>query len=39
VIDARTNEDLPLASRNYVQLTLLAPGSIHPIHPALRVAP
>ena len=30
VIDARTNEDLPLASRNYVQLTLLAPGSIHP---------
>ncbi len=30
VIDARTNEDLPLASRNYVQLTLLAAGSIHP---------
>ena len=29
-IDARTNEDLPLATRNYVQLTLLAPGSIHP---------
>lgn len=30
VIDSRTNEDLPLATRNYVQLTLLAPGSIHP---------
>jgi Carboxypeptidase regulatory-like domain/TonB dependent receptor len=30
VIDARTNEELPLATRNYVQLTLLAPGSIHP---------
>src|SRR5580693_9021032 len=29
-IDARTNEDLPLATRNYVELTLLAPGSIHP---------
>jgi Carboxypeptidase regulatory-like domain len=29
-IDERTNEDLPLATRNYVQLTLLAPGSIHP---------
>ena len=30
VIDAATNVDLPLATRNYVQLTLLAPGSIHP---------
>jgi hypothetical protein len=30
VIDARTNGDLPLATRNYVQLTLLAPGSINP---------
>jgi hypothetical protein len=30
VIDSRTNEQLPLATRNYVQLTLLAPGSIHP---------
>ena len=30
VIDSRTNEALPLATRNYVQLTLLAPGSIHP---------
>jgi len=28
VINAATNGDLPLASRNYVQLTLLAPGSI-----------
>jgi hypothetical protein len=30
VIDARTNTTLPLATRNYVQLTLLAPGSVHP---------
>jgi hypothetical protein len=30
VIDARTNAELPLATRNYVQLTLLAPGSINP---------
>ena len=30
VIDARTNATLPLATRNYVQLTLLAPGSVHP---------
>jgi hypothetical protein len=30
VIDSLTNESLPLATRNYVQLTLLAPGSIHP---------
>ncbi|HMF74407.1 MAG TPA: carboxypeptidase regulatory-like domain-containing protein [Bryobacteraceae bacterium] len=30
VIDARTNTQLPLATRNYVQLTLLAPGSVHP---------
>src|SRR5215469_10186884 len=28
VINARTNDNLPLASRNYVQLTLLAPGSV-----------
>ena len=26
VIDASTNVNLPLATRNYVQLTLLAPG-------------
>lgn len=30
VINAATNVNLPLASRNYVQLTLLAPGSINP---------
>jgi Carboxypeptidase regulatory-like domain/TonB dependent receptor len=30
VIDQRTNTQLPLATRNYVQLTLLAPGSVHP---------
>jgi hypothetical protein len=30
IIDAKTNEELPLATRNYVQLTLLAPGSVHP---------
>jgi hypothetical protein len=30
VIDSRTNVALPLATRNYVQLTLLAPGSVHP---------
>src|SRR5262249_5192663 len=30
VIDSRTNEALPLASRNYIQLTLLAPGSLNP---------
>ena len=30
VIDARTNVDLPLLSRNYVQLTLLVPGTVNP---------
>ncbi|HZS97710.1 MAG TPA: carboxypeptidase-like regulatory domain-containing protein [Terriglobales bacterium] len=30
VIDAVTNDRLPLATRNYVQLTLLSPGSISP---------
>jgi hypothetical protein len=30
VIDATTNVNLPLATRNYVQLTLLAPGSVNP---------
>ncbi len=30
VIDSRTNTTLPLATRNYVQLTLLAPGTVHP---------
>ena len=28
IINAQTNDNLPLASRNYVQLTLLAPGSV-----------
>jgi hypothetical protein len=30
LIDSRTVTDIPLATRNYVELTLLAPGSIHP---------
>lgn len=30
VLDSHTNEALPLATRNYVQLTLLSPGSVHP---------
>ncbi len=30
IIDAATNDALPLATRNYVQLTLLAPGAVHP---------
>jgi carboxypeptidase family protein len=30
VIDEKTNKDLPLATRNYIQLTLLAPGSVNP---------
>jgi hypothetical protein len=30
IIDAATNDALPLATRNYVQLTLLSPGAIHP---------
>src|SRR6266571_1306625 len=30
VIDSVTNEILPLATRNYVELTLLSPGSISP---------
>jgi len=28
IINAATNDNMPLASRNYVQLTLLAPGSV-----------
>ncbi len=28
IINAATNDNLPLASRNYVQLTLLSPGSV-----------
>src|SRR5271167_2728823 len=30
IIDARTNDALPLATRNYVELTLLSPGAVHP---------
>ena len=30
VIDARTNAQLPLATRNYVQLTLLTAGAVTP---------
>ncbi len=30
IIDSRTNDSLPLATRNYVQLTLLSPGSVTP---------
>lgn len=30
VLTSKTNEQLPLATRNYVQLTLLAPGAAHP---------
>src|SRR5436190_23125898 len=30
VINSNTTENLPLASRNYVQLTLLAPGAVTP---------
>jgi hypothetical protein len=30
VIDERTNVNLPLASRNYLQLTLLTPGAVTP---------
>src|ERR1035438_3591536 len=34
VIDERTNTTLPLATRNYVQLTLLTAGSVHPDPPS-----
>jgi len=30
IINGATNEALPLATRNYVELTLLAPGAVHP---------
>jgi len=30
IIDSKTNEALPLATRNYVELTLLSPGAVHP---------
>ena len=38
VINAATNDSLPLASRNYVQLTLLAPGRYPPTPAALTTA-
>lgn len=30
ITDKATNDALPLATRNYVQLTMLAPGAVHP---------
>jgi len=30
IIDSQTNEAFPLATRNYVELTLLSPGAVHP---------
>jgi Carboxypeptidase regulatory-like domain len=30
VVDSNSADRLPLASRNYVQLTLLSPGAVHP---------
>src|SRR6201996_4268709 len=30
LIDSKTATNIPLATRNYVELTLLAPGSVHP---------
>jgi hypothetical protein len=30
IIDSATNDSLPLATRNYVELTLLSPGAVHP---------
>jgi hypothetical protein len=36
VIDANTTVNLPLASRNYVQLTLLAPGTTQPNPDTMR---
>jgi len=36
VIDANTNVNLPLASRNYIQLTLLAPGTTQPNPDTMR---
>src|SRR6202043_2371376 len=30
IIDAATNDALPLATRNYVELALLSPGAVHP---------
>jgi hypothetical protein len=30
IINSATNEALPLATRNYIELTLLSPGAVHP---------
>ena len=30
VLESKTNEALPLATRDYIQLTLLVPGTVHP---------
>src|SRR5207247_4986747 len=30
IVNAATNDALPLATRNYVELALLAPGAVHP---------
>jgi len=38
IIDAETNVALPLASRNYVQLALLAPGAVTPNREAIATA-
>ena len=38
IIDAKTNVALPLASRNYVQLALLAPGAVTPNREAIANA-
>lgn len=38
LIDSNTIVNLPLASRNYIQLTLLAPGSVHPDPSTLNTA-
>ena len=38
LIDSKTVTDIPLATRNYVELTLLAPGSVHPDAPRSTTA-
>src|SRR5215470_3322644 len=38
ILDAQTNVSLPLASRNYVQLALLAPGAVTPNREAITTA-
>ncbi|HEY2014436.1 MAG TPA: TonB-dependent receptor, partial [Bryobacteraceae bacterium] len=36
LIDSKTVTDIPLATRNYVELTLLAPGTVHPDNSAFN---